>query len=160
MSSGEAEFYGAVNGARTGLGIKALYRVIGHSLPLRLWTDSSAAIRICSWQGLGKLRHLECTSLWNQQRITHGELEVRMIAGEFMPAVLYTKHFESKASIGQLIDFFGGEFRGGRAEAVPQLRKHPAVAGTVETLCNAPEPSSGGVPEMRILLHLMSTEDG
>ena len=70
MSSGEAEFYGAVKGASTGLGMKALYRDIGYALPLGLWTDSSAAVGICSRQGLGKLRHLERTSLWIQQRIS------------------------------------------------------------------------------------------
>ena len=58
MSSGEAEFYGAVIGASIGLGMKALYRDIGYALPLRPWTDSSAAVGICSRQGLGKLRHL------------------------------------------------------------------------------------------------------
>ena len=46
MSSGEAEFYGAVKGAATGLGMKALYRDIGYCMPLRLWTDSSAAVGI------------------------------------------------------------------------------------------------------------------
>ena len=110
MSSGEAEFYGAVKGASAGLGMRALYKDIGYDLPLRLWTDSSAAVGICSRQGLGKLRHLECTSLWIQQRIRHGELEVRKIAGEFNPADLYTKHLESKAKIEQLVSFFGGEF--------------------------------------------------
>ena len=88
LSSGEAEFYGAVKGASTGLGMKSLYRDIGYDLPLRLWTDSSAAIGICSRQGLGKLRHLECTTLWIQQRIRHGEFEVRKIAGEEIPADL------------------------------------------------------------------------
>ena len=55
MSSGEAEFYGAVKGASAGLGMRALYKDIGYDLPLRLWTDSSAAVGICSRQGLGKL---------------------------------------------------------------------------------------------------------
>ena len=112
MSSGEAEFYGAVKGASIGLGMKALYRDIGYAMPLRLWTDSSAAVGICSRQVLGKLRHLECTSLWIQQRIRHGELEVRKIAGEVNPADLYTKHLESKAKIEQLVNLFGAEFRG------------------------------------------------
>jgi hypothetical protein len=44
MSSGEAEFYGAVKGASAGLGMRALYKDIGYDLPLRLWTDSSAAV--------------------------------------------------------------------------------------------------------------------
>ena len=99
MSWGEAEFYCAVKGASTGLSMKSLCRVIGYALPLRLWTDSSAAVGIGSRQGLGKLRHLECTSLWIQQRIRHRELEVRKIAGEENLADLYTKHLESKANI-------------------------------------------------------------
>ena len=67
MSLGEAEFYGAVKGASIGLGMKALYRDIGYIMPLRLWTNSSAAVDTCSRQRLGKLRHLEATSLWIQQ---------------------------------------------------------------------------------------------
>ena len=124
MSSGKAEFYGAVKGASIGLGMKALYRDIGYMMTLRLWTDSSAAVGICSRQGLGKLRHLECTSLWIQKRIRHGELEVRKIAGEENPADLYTKHLESKVKIEQLVNLFGGEFRGGRAEAAAHLKQH------------------------------------
>ena len=63
MSSGDAEFYGVVRAAAAGLGIKALYKDIGIAIPVRVWTDSSAAIGVCNRQGLGKLRHLECTSL-------------------------------------------------------------------------------------------------
>ena len=108
MSSGEAEFYGAAKGASNRLGMKALYRDIGYDLPLGLWADSSAAVGICSMQGLCTFRHLECTSLWIQQRIRHGELEVRKVAGEENPADLYTKHFESKDKIEQLVGLIGG----------------------------------------------------
>ena len=59
LSSGEAEFNGVVRGAGQGLGYKALLQDLGVDVPLRLWTDSSAAIGICSRQGLGKLRHLD-----------------------------------------------------------------------------------------------------
>ena len=141
----EAEFYGAVKGASTGSGMKA-FRDIGYSLPLRLWTDSSAAVGICSRQGLGKSRHLECNIFWIQQRIRHGDLEARKFAGEVKPADLYTKHLESKAKIKQLTGLFGGEFRGGRAEAAPQLRKDLAVTGMLEPLYSAAEPPSGEVP--------------
>ena len=123
MSSGEAEFYGAVKGASAGLGMKALYADIGYTLPLRLWTDSSAAIGIASRQGLGKVRHIECTSLWLQQRLRQKDLVIRKIAGEANPADLYTKHLESKQKIEQLVGLFGGEFREGRAESAPLLKK-------------------------------------
>jgi hypothetical protein len=59
LSSGEAEFAGVIRGAGQGLGHQALLKDVGVELPLRVWTDSSAAIGICSRQGLGKLRHLD-----------------------------------------------------------------------------------------------------
>ena len=59
LSSGEAEFAGVIRGAGQGLGYQALLKDVGVELPLRVWTDSSAAIGICSRQGLGKLRHLD-----------------------------------------------------------------------------------------------------
>ena len=64
---------------------------------------------------------------------------VRKIAGEENPADLYTKHLESRAKIEQLVNLFGGEFRGGRAEAAPQLRQDLVVAGMVEALVSESE---------------------
>ena len=139
--------------------MRALYKDISYDLPLRLWTDSSAAVGICSRQGLGKLRHLERTSLWIQQRIRHGELEVRKIAGEFNPADLYTKHLESKAKIEQLVSLFSGEFRESRADSVPQLREDPATANIVEVLYSSVGASAGTMADMRILPHLMTREE-
>ena len=63
LSSGEAEYYGVVRAAGVGRGVQALLRDAGISFPLRVWTDSSAAIGTAGRQGLGKLRHLECHSL-------------------------------------------------------------------------------------------------
>ncbi len=63
LSSGEAEFAGVIRGAGQGLGYQALLRDLGVELPLRVWTDSSAAIGICTRQGLGKLRHLDTHTL-------------------------------------------------------------------------------------------------
>ena len=44
LSSGEAEYYGVVRGVGIGMGLQALYRDVGLVLPLRVWTDSTAAI--------------------------------------------------------------------------------------------------------------------
>ena len=63
LSSGEAGFYGVVKGTSIGLGMKALFADIHVAVPLRVWTDSTAAIGICGRQGLGKLRHLACQTL-------------------------------------------------------------------------------------------------
>ena len=68
LSSGEAECCGVVRAAGIGLGQQALFRDAGLEVPIRSWTDSSAAMGTSARQGLGKLRHLECHSLWLQQR--------------------------------------------------------------------------------------------
>ncbi len=47
-SSGEAEFNGVVRGAGVGLGYQSLLRDLGVNVNPRVWTDSSAAIGICS----------------------------------------------------------------------------------------------------------------
>ena len=81
LSSGEAEFYGVVRGSGQGLGFQALMKDLGMDLPLRLWTDSSAAIGICSRQGLGKLRHLDTHTLWVQQAVRTRRIELNKILG-------------------------------------------------------------------------------
>ncbi len=66
LSSGEAEFNGVVRGAGVGLGYQGPLRDLGVNVGLRVWTDSSAAIGICSRQGLGEFRHLDTHTLWVQ----------------------------------------------------------------------------------------------
>ena len=124
MSSGEAEFYGVVRGTGIGMGVRALFSDLGIAMPLRVWTDSSAAIGIVGRQGLGKLRHLECSALWIQQRVRRKEFELRKVLGTNNPADLFTKHLESRAKIDQLVTLLGCEYRSGRAAAAPQLKGH------------------------------------
>ena len=59
LSSGEAEFYGVVRASGIALGQQSLYKDLGYVVPVRVWTDSSAAIGICQRQGLGRLRHID-----------------------------------------------------------------------------------------------------
>ena len=160
MSSGEAEFYGAVRGASAGLGMRALYSDIGYKLPLRLWTDSSAAVGIAGRQGLGKLRHVECTSLWLQQRLRQRDLEIRKIAGDANPADLYTKYIESRVKIEQLLGLFGAEFRDGRPEAAPKLRRGALAAGVCDhEVFDVCEEREAVLHDTSVLPHLMTPED-
>ena len=69
LSSVEVEFASLIIGAGQGLGYQALLRDVGIEHPLRVWTESSAAISIYSRQRLGKLRHLETHTLWIQQAV-------------------------------------------------------------------------------------------
>ncbi len=122
LSSGEAEFTGVVRGAGIGLGCQSLLRDLGQELPVRVWTDSSAAIGICTRQGLGKLRHLDTHTLWVQQAVRSGRIDLRKVSGETNPADLFTKHSLSRERLMKLVGLFDCRFRGGRAEAAPQTR--------------------------------------
>ena len=59
LSSGEAEFYGVVRASGAALGQQSLFADLNVPLNVRVWTDSSAAMGICTRQGLGKLRHID-----------------------------------------------------------------------------------------------------
>jgi len=131
LSSGEAEFNGVVRGAGQGLGYQALLRDLGMDLPLRVWTDSSAAIGICSRQGLGKLRHLETHTLWIQQAVRCGRVDLRKIRGEVNPADLYTKHIATRERLSALVQLSGCCYRGGRASSAPQTRTTETTRATI-----------------------------
>ena len=144
LSSGEAEFYGVVRGAGVGLGVKALFSDLGLAMPLRVWTDPSAAVGIVGRQGLGKLRHVECASLWVQQRARRREFALHEIDGTKNPADLFTKYLDSRAKVDHVEGLLGCEYRSGRLAAAPLLKRAPREG----------EPLIGvlGLPVLRHLL--------
>ena len=123
LSSGEAEFAGVIRGAGQGLGYQALLNDLGVELPVRVWTDSSATTGICSRQGLGKLRHLDTHTLWIQQAVRTGRIDLRKVAGERNPADLLTKHSICQQKLEELVALYGCRYTGGRAASAPQVRK-------------------------------------
>jgi len=131
LSSGEAEFYGVVRGAGMGLGYQSLLRDAQRHLPLRLWTDSSAAIGICSRQGLGKLRHLDTHTLWVQQAVREKRVDLRKIDGEANPADIVTKHFCSRDKLAHLVNLFGCKYMDGRSDAAPLVRQGVSTRVTI-----------------------------
>ena len=141
LSSGEAEFNGVIRGAGQGLGYQALLQDFGVELPLRLWTDSSAAIGICSRQGLGKLRHLDTHTLWIQQAVRNRRVDLRKVDGTENPADLLTKHSLTHDKFHQLVQLYDCQYRDGRAESAPRLRtgasaKVTMASGSVNKLTN------------------------
>ena len=122
LSSGEAEFYGVVRGASQGLRYQALLEDLRVSAPLRVWTDSSAALGICSRQGFGKLRHLDTHTLWVQQAVRSRRVELKKVLGEENPADLFTKHSISKERLEKLVGLYDCHFREGRAQSAPARR--------------------------------------
>ncbi len=131
LSSGEAEFNGVVRGAGIGLGYQSLVKDLGQHLPVRVWTDSSAAIGVCSRQGLGKLRHLDTHTLWVQQAIRAQKIVLCKVDGETNPADLLTKHSLSRERLIELTKSLDCRFRGGRASLAPKMRETPSTKVTM-----------------------------
>jgi hypothetical protein len=103
LSSGEAEFYGVVRATGAALGQQSLFADLGTPLGVRVWTDSSAAIGICSRQGLGKLRHIDTQTLWVQEKVRTKQIILKKVHGGVNPADLLTKFLTSKDKIELLL---------------------------------------------------------
>jgi hypothetical protein len=128
---------------------------LGISVPLRVWTDSSAALGICQRQGLGKLRHLETHMLWIQQAVRSRRVDLRKIKGEVNPADLFTKHLPSAERVGSLVKLHGCAFASGRASTAPLTRT--AQSGRM-TIAEADLNAADTEPEYT-MPHLMYDKD-
>ena len=113
-----------------GLGFQSLMKDLGQDMPIRVWTDSSAAIGICTRQGLGKLRHIDTHLLWIQQAVRSGRVDLRTILGGKNPADLSTKHLSSRERVQMLVGLLGCRYTSGRAESAP-LRRTGVQTGRV-----------------------------
>ena len=57
-----------------------------------VYADSSAALAIANRKGAGKLRHINVSSLWIQEKKDLHDLEIRKVLGTENPADMMTKH--------------------------------------------------------------------
>ena len=92
LSSGEAEYYGMVSGASSGMGLRSLMKDLDVDFRMRVWTDSSAALGVSRRKGLGRLRHVELSQLWLQERASTGDIKVMKVNGKENLADALTKH--------------------------------------------------------------------
>ena len=161
LSSGEAEYYGVVKAAGIALGHQSLMAEMGMSARVRVWTDSSAAIGICGRSGLGKLRHVQTHTLWVQERVRSGAIELRKVNGLVNPADLFTKHLTSRDSVNQLIELFNCEYREGRSAAAPELRqdREPAAAHAVQHDYDPEVNNKSPMHDPDILPHMYDIEE-
>jgi len=122
LSSGKAELMGVTKAAAVALGFRSLLADFGVAWPVRIYTDSTASIGMCSRQGLGKVRHLDIQIMWIQQRIRNGDLDLYKVLGDDNPADVLTKAGISKERMAKMLESLGCYFEEGRAASAPQLR--------------------------------------
>ena len=78
LSSGEAELAGIVRGTCEAIGAKSIAKDLGSNLDGVVSTDSSAALSMTGRIGAGKVRHLDTSMLWVQQKQARGEIEYKL----------------------------------------------------------------------------------
>ena len=98
LSSGEAEYYAIVKAASVALGIRSLAADLGITFEcaISIKSDASAAIGISSRVGIGKVRHIEVTQLWVQEKVASGEIVIEKVATEDNLADALTKAVDAQ----------------------------------------------------------------
>ena len=98
---------------------------------VRVWTDWSTAVGICGRPGFGKRRHVQTHTLWVQERVLSGAIEVRKLNGRVNQSELFTKHLTSRDRVTQLIELLNCEYRDGRLTIAFELS--PAAINAIQS---------------------------
>ena len=120
LSSAESELYAIVKTRSQVLGMRTILKELGKPIGAIILSDASAALGIIQRQGLGKLRHVDCSFLFVQTLNAEKVIRFRKVAGSMNPADLCTKGLTADRS-GDHVYTAGGEFRQGRSSVCPKL---------------------------------------
>ena len=99
-SSGEAEHF-LFRGASPAIGIRSMLYDMGVDTDIEINTDASAAKRIASRKGVGRVRHIEVHQLWVQEKVSKGEIVINKVRGEDNIADILTKFVDREKLIRQ-----------------------------------------------------------
>ena len=93
---------------------------MGFEMSIDVFSDAIAAIGIARRRGVGRIRHLDTTDLWVQNKIRTGEVRLHKILGAENPADLFTKHLPRPAMDKHMLKLNLVRLEG-RPEAAPNL---------------------------------------
>ena len=122
LSSGEAEYYGLVKAMSVAMGIVSLCEDLGVTFgkPIEVKTDASAAIGIASRIGLGKIRHIEVSQLWLQEKVKNGKVTITKVDTSCNLADALTKGVDA-AIIAKHLSGVGVIIRSDRHHLAPKV---------------------------------------
>ena len=102
-----------------GIGINAISGDLGLLLQVNIKTDASAAKGIASRRGLGKVRHIDVSQLWLQDRVNKGDIKIEKVSTKVNVADALTKFVESSI-LGSHMMSAGLVIRTCRHELMPE----------------------------------------
>ena len=129
LRSAEAELIALVKCSAELLGIRSAMRDLGADSSGVVYADSSAALAIANRKGAGKLRHINISTLWIQEKQDLHQLEMRKVLGTDNPADLMTKYL-TRQVIDTHLQFMGHHRADGRARASLKVQGKTANAVT------------------------------
>lgn len=94
-SSGEDELHGIAAGIAQAMGLRSLCKDLGFNVDIRVHSDATAAIGIARRRGMGKIRHLDTTDLWIQERVRSKDVELVTVLGSENPADALAKYVDA-----------------------------------------------------------------
>ena len=119
LSSGEAELHGISAGIAQAIGVQTILKDLGFAVKIVIHSDATAAIGIAKRKGMGRIRHLDVSDLWIQDKVRSGAVGLLKVDGSKNPADALTKYVESSILQRCLTDM-GLELRQGRPESAPE----------------------------------------
>ena len=120
LSSAESELHGIAKGASIGMGLRSIGGDLGLNLRIMILTDASAALGIVRRRGLGKIRHLDVTDLWLQEKARNKDIEIAKIPGDENLADALTKYIARPTMVKHLCGM-NSVPEMGRPETAPML---------------------------------------
>lgn len=122
LSSGESELRGISDGLAQALGIQTIARDLGLHWPIKIYSDATAAIGIATRRGMGRIRHLDVTDLWVQEKFTTKAATIDKVLSTENPADIFTKHV-NKSILTSALHKMGMELIDGRSAVAPQAAR-------------------------------------
>ena len=119
LSSGEAELRGISDGLAQALGIQSIAKDLGLTWTTKMFSDATAAIGIARRRGMGRIRHLDVTDLWVQEKFTSKAASIDKVLGTENPADILTKHVDGPA-LKVALQKMGMTVLEGRSGVAPQ----------------------------------------
>ena len=123
LSSAESELYALIKCTSEILGIKSAMQDWGIQVSGVVKSDASAALGIIQRQGLGKVRHIDCSYLYIQQINAEKVLAFSKVPGARNSADICTKGL-AWDKILEFVGDIGGQYAEGRASLASKLQSH------------------------------------
>ena len=107
-------------GAAMGMGLRSVGADLGIRYQLDSLTDATAAMGIARRLGIRKIRHLDASMLWIQQRVKDNAVILTKVPGKENPSDSLTKYL-SGPELAAHLPRMGMAFETGRAGSAPTL---------------------------------------